>query len=88
MKTETEACPDVDVEFNIIGIVYKPSVSLPALLDPVLPVCRLKKIISKILFYSTRRHGYKMAIVFDHIRDHYWFQLPSIRKKQQRELNR
>ncbi|XP_055859634.1 uncharacterized protein LOC129921628 [Biomphalaria glabrata] len=66
-----EACPDVEVEFNIMGNVYKPSVSLPALLDPVLPVCRLKMIISKILFYSTRRHGYKMAIVFDHIRDHY-----------------
>ncbi|KAK0050572.1 F-box only protein 39 [Biomphalaria pfeifferi] len=66
-----EACPNLEVEFKIAGTVYKPSENIPAILDSVLPVCRLKIEIIEILRFQLQRPGYKMNIVFDYIRENF-----------------
>ncbi|KAK0040065.1 F-box only protein 39 [Biomphalaria pfeifferi] len=63
----TKACPNMEVEFNIVGHVIKPNDSLPAIMDSVLPVSSVK--------IEIRRQGFRAEGVLRHIKKFYWKQL-------------
>ncbi|KAI8767625.1 F-box only protein 39 [Biomphalaria glabrata] len=76
-KNLTEACPSMEVEFRIIGYVTDPHASLPPLFDSVLPVTKMKILVSQ-KYCPLPWPLQKMEIVLEHIRQHYWFRLKSL----------
>ncbi|XP_059153237.1 uncharacterized protein LOC131939007 [Physella acuta] len=61
-----KACPSLKVAFQIDGWVISPSVAIPAILDPVLPIYKIRLMIgSKFVLLDTDK--LKMATVLQHI---------------------
>ncbi|KAI8767627.1 F-box only protein 39 [Biomphalaria glabrata] len=72
----TQACPNMKVEFRIVGFVSEPHLSLPPLFDSVLSVSKIKILLSqKCCPHPCPLQN--MDIVLDHIRNHYWLTLKS-----------